>query len=230
MTLSIMCVTRGEKHAWKFLEDLRMLSRELDAELVLGVDRPVVTIDNFGADKVVPVKSEGYVESVLERVLSETTGDYVLRMDDDERCSPAMRKWLLEKQYLSAPHWKFCTANLWGNETSVIVNPPLWPDHHTRLSVRSMAGGRHSPHCGSPFGGGELAPVIHEHHKFLVKSLEERREIAGRYDAYAEGYGTSDHMRPFSLPETCYDHLVLAPLGDGTVRGWNAHEFWRENL
>lgn len=228
--LSIVCVSRLEHFAGPFLEEMSWAAGALDAEFVLALDRvPSGALTDLHLNwqalpKVVSVESHGYVESVLDHVLEHATGEYILRLDDDEKCSQAMFEWLENREYRAAAHWKFPTANLWGDENSVLTMPPLWPDPHTRLSRKQFAGGRHHPHAGSPYGGGEYAPVIHEHHKFLVKTRAEREIIAARYDAIGEGYGTGDGLRPFSLPETCYEEFTLAPLGDGHLREWAPEE------
>jgi hypothetical protein len=148
------------------------------------------------------VASKGYLESVLDEALAETSGEYVLRLDDDEKCNHRMIQWLLTYGYVRHPHWKFSRAHLWTRDT-VLVSPQLWPDHQTRLSVRAMAGGRHGIHAGSPYGGGELAPVLIEHHKFLVRNRQEREAQADRYDAIAPGAGRLGNMAMFQVPEQC---------------------------
>jgi hypothetical protein len=85
------------------------------------------------------------------------------------------------------------------DEVRVITTPPLWPDHQTRLSTREKSFGRNHIHCGSPFGGGELAPYPILHHKFVIKSLEERQEIVRRYDEIQPGAGGG--FWQFSVPE-----------------------------
>jgi hypothetical protein len=209
MTLSILCVTKRERHAIPFLTEFEELSEMLGAQYVQIVD---------GED----VQSRGYIESVLELALKRCQGMYVLRVDDDERCSYSMLEWLRDEEYVAAPHWKFPRAHLWNGRETFIANPPLWPDHQTRLSLRHMSGGRHTVHAGSPFGGGSLAPVFLEHHKFLVKTAEERRRIAQTYDAFQQGYGTGT-MLPFNVPEAVWepDQMDLRPLASAE---WFARE------
>jgi len=160
--LSILCVTKGESHATAFLTEMCALAEACGGQVVLAGDgasgfemarqAAYAYASNRNGNgrlcaEVIGVQSTGFLESVLERALEPCTGEYVLRLDDDERCSEAMTLWLLDEHYREADHWKFCTANLWGDAQSVITDPPLWPDHHTRLSVRSKAGGRHTPHA-----------------------------------------------------------------------------------
>lgn len=222
MTLSILCVTKGEPHAWPFLHTISELGASLGAQTVIALDGPAD--DRMPAvDLTLFVHSAGYVESVLDDCLAHCRGDYILRLDDDERCSPAMVRWLKAGAYTEAKSWAFATAGLWGDAESVLVMPELWPQYHTRLSRRIIAGGQRRIHQPNPHGRGEIAPAVLEHHKFLVKSLETRRAIAARYEGIRRGAGKPCH----SVPELAYDELLVAPLGDGTLRAWTDDEIRR---
>lgn len=211
MYLSIVCVTKLEPFALPFLRHMEEVCELVQAQFVVAIDGVPQDVRPEDYEKIIYVQSKGYVESVLDEAIAACDGDYVLRLDDDEKCSPAMVEWLREREYLAHDHWKFCTANLWRDSQSVPLNPPLWPDHHTRLSTKAKSGGRPYPHSGSPFGGGVLAPVIHEHHKFLVKSYETRRALARHY----EHIGALIHA--FTIPESCFELLTLAQIGRAHV-------------
>lgn len=203
MTLDVLCVSRVESCCIRYLLDMRAMAARIGARFVLVAD------GNLAFDRAylyqlvgnARVKSQGYIESVLENALKSCDADYVLRLDDDERASPAMERWLASGAWQEHDHWKFPRAHYWGDR--VLLTPHLFPDHQTRLSTREKSGGRTSVHCGSPFGGGEEAPVAIEHYKFVAKSNEQRLHIAQVYDAFHPGYGTGD-MKPFSLPEEAY--------------------------
>lgn len=203
--LSIICVTKGEDCILPLLNNLTGL-RLHGTELVIACDgdeaydRLYATPNVFfNADYVRVVESKGYIESVLDEAVDLTSREYVFRLDDDESMPDELIRWLSEGEYRSHPHWKFNRAHLWRDERTIITNPPLWADHQTRLSTRALSYGRTSIHCGSPFGGGELAPYPIVHHKFLVKSLEERREIVKRYNSIHPSAGES--FKVFSVPE-----------------------------
>lgn len=217
--VSLLCITKAEPFALPFLHQMSILADLLKTEFILAVDAPIESylqkVRTIVATQYVAVQSAGYLESVHDMVLTHCTGRYVLRLDDDEAVSPAMERWLVAREYLSAPHWKFPRAHLFGSRDRVLMHPQLWPDHQTRLSLKSMAGGRNHIHAGSPFGGGAEAPVVIEHWKYLVKTIEERREIAARYDSIQMGAGTGG-MLAFNVPEDCGPQ-VTAPLGDGTA-------------
>lgn len=213
--LSILCVTRAEKGALPLLRLLPPIARMLGAELVLVADGQKA-FDTLAQNEVghgrygrlFEVETKGYIESVLDTCLYLTPGRYVLRIDDDETLSPPLVEWLADRKYQESDHWKFSRAHLWlrematdtgDDEVRVIASPPLWPDHQTRLSTRDKSFGRTHIHCGSPHGGGELAPFPLIHHKFVIKSRQEREEIVKRYESVQPGAGSG--FRYFSVPE-----------------------------
>lgn len=208
--LSILCVTKGEPNVWHLLERMAGNALDLGAQFVLVADGPIA----LSGIKALNIKwnpdfdylicqspeSKGYIESILDYCIdSFPTREYIFRLDDDESMPDELIQWLSCGEYRSHPHWKFNRAHLWRDEKTVITNPPLFPDHQTRLSTRALSYGRTSIHCGSPFGGGELAPYPIIHHKFLVKSLLERQDIVRKYDQAQSGMG--HNFRVFSVPE-----------------------------
>lgn len=182
MSLSILVVTAGEPYARPFLDELERLAVSLDAELVEH-----------------HAPGAGAIEYVLADALERCTRDYVLRIDDDERCSDDMTAWLAAGVYRAAEVWSFPRAHLYPDAESFVTSPPLWPDLQTRLTVRAKAGGRRRLHEGSPYGAGTVARVVLEHHKFLVRSLDERQALLERYEALQPGAGRGWAI--FSVPE-----------------------------
>lgn len=140
------------------------------------------------------------MERVQDDAVAWCPDGYILLMADDERITESMVEWLASGQFREADNWCFPRAHLWGAERKVIMDAPLWPDLQTRLAVKAKSGGRSRVHEGSPFGSGRVAPVAFEHHKFLVRSVEERQRLL---DEYAEMWpaAANDHYRAFSLPE-----------------------------
>lgn len=220
--LSFLCVTRGEKCVLDLLSKMYIDARSIGAEFCVFADGQEVlnNLDDWLCyDYLAVVESRGYIESVLDECLvilqeSGLGGRYIFRLDDDESLSNPLLNWLSEGKYRSHPHWKFNRAHLWQDDKTVIVNPPLYPDHQTRLSTREMSLGRTSIHCGSPFGGGELCPYPILHHKFLVKSIEERQKIVDRYESVQHGAGEA--FKIFSVPELVLqnDQFQLRSLED----------------
>lgn len=196
MRLTILCVTAGAAYARPFLMDLVRVGAEVAAEVVLHTDR----------------SGQGYLEAELPTALADCTGDYVLRIDDDERCSASLVEWLKTKEYESAAQWWFPRAHLWGNDRTVLTNFPLWPDQQTRLTTRDLVV-REAIHAGSAGGRGAQGDGVIEHHKFLVRSHAERLALANHYEGIRRGAG-SGKFKPFQTPEDCYpqDCRVTVPL------------------
>ncbi|UYN89894.1 MAG: glycosyltransferase family 2 protein [Anaerolineales bacterium] len=220
MTLSLLCVTKGEPHAAEFLADTSVQAAALGAEFVVahdgdflaGADAEIAArlsaIPKLGANSMhYLVKSNGSIESVLDEAASVCSGDYILRIDDDELISAEMMLWLYSGEYTQSDVWSFPRKHLWRD--GYLTNPPLYPDIQTRLTVKEKAGGRKQVHDGSPFGAGRVANVHILHHKFLVKSYVERKALAARYDSLREGAGTG-HWLPFNLPEDAFETLEVA--------------------
>lgn len=219
--LSILCVTKAEPHSFPFVLAMRELAADLGAEFVPVADGAMAAgrLVDHAMRGPRYVESKGYIESVLDEALEFCTRDYVLRLDDDERCSKSMVRWLTSRGYETSNHWKLPRIHLWGDEHHALVTPHLYPDHQTRLSVKKLAGSRPGIHSGSPHGGGLEAPGVIEHAKFLVKSLDERREIVERYESIQEGAGSQ--FRPFSCPEDFYSAAEIT----ASVRTWDGETF-----
>lgn len=211
--LSILTVSQGKPFAFPFLDFFRESAAALKAELVVVADgaQAAGAMREHGIPVARTVSSKGYIESVLDAAVETCSREYILRLDDDETFSWPMFRWLESAEFVTHDHWKFPRAHLWGNPETFIMHPQLWPDHQTRLSVRAKSGGRTTVHAGSPHGGGEVAPVVIKHHKFLIKTREEREAIAAGYDRVHPGYGTGG-MLAFSLPEDAITAMDLRPL------------------
>lgn len=208
MSLTILCVTKGEDYAKPFLDHFIQVAKDIDAQVLIALDgSPTGSSYAKGRIQWIGVNSKGYIESVLDDALKFVKTDFVFRIDDDEQFSPALVTWLKSGVYRCAEHWKFPRVHFWEDTEHFIQAPPLWPDHQTRLSTLEKSGGRQWIHAGSPFGGGELCPYPIEHYKFLVKTYEERKAIAERYDTTLPGSG-SGLMTAFSLPEVFFSGRV----------------------
>jgi hypothetical protein len=208
-------VTKGEAHAGYFLSRASSISSYIGAEFVVGADKckvhPLLCLN------VIDVESDGYLESVLDKVLEHASGKYILRLDDDEVPSDSMIAWLKAEHYKSSDVWAFPRANLL--EGKAITTAPLWPDLQTRLTIKSKAGGRTQIHQGSPYGTGTVAPVAILHHKFEVRTFDERLKIASNYENVKPGCGFGIYQ-PYNLPERCFDSVTVQDIGAGYVPNW----------
>lgn len=221
MTLSILCITKAEPHSGDFLLQMHQLARGLGAELIVGFDtsgevKTPAIVANLEGARFFRIESDGYIESVLDPMIGVCSGDYILRLDDDERVSDAMADWLQRGEYLQADHWAFPRAWLWegvDGRIGYVTNPPLWPDVQTRLSIAAKAGRRTQIHQASPYGTGQVAPVYLEHHLLLVRNQEERIAKAAHYDQLQPGAG-SGYFLAYYVPEICFERLDVGSLAE----------------
>lgn len=186
--LTILCVTEYGPHSEPFLCAMDALADRLECDFVQH--------DGRGA---------GCIENILDDAVAGCVSGYILRLDDDEKPSPGMERWLASGAYRESDHWAFPRAHLYPSACSYITSGELWPDLQTRLSVKERSGGRYQVHAGSPHGTGRRAPCVLEHHKFLCRGVAERTDLVGRY----ERMGAGAHHRVFSLPEEA--DVTVAP-------------------
>ena len=199
MNLSILTVTRGEPHSPRFLRHFRAVADMLSAEFVVAYDR--VSQPACDADHYIAVESSGVIEDVLVQAHAACSGEYVLRMDDDESLCPtailALYGWCgLDSDSKS---YAIRRANLWGDQWHAVSSGSLFPDLQARLMPRDRET-RTTVHEGMPFD--IVFPGMILHHKFLIKSYAERAKIAERYEQKRAGCG-SGHYLQFSVPEDC---------------------------
>lgn len=201
--LSVLCITRASDAVLPLLRELAQMAAYVGAECLLAADgAPAahVLLQSVRPLHVIQVTSLGYVESVLDEAIAATNGDYVLRVDDDERLDPELVGWIKDGGYRDAYHWQFRRAHLYPDPQHYLRSAPFWPDYQTRLSRRELAGGRSTIHAKSPFGLGEIGPGVIEHHKFLLYSYADRVRQAKHYEGLAKG-SASGKFTGMTLPE-----------------------------
>lgn len=205
--LTILCVSQFGEHAESFVRHFAETADAVDARLVVGADAaPPAWLDEIACE-CIGLRSEGFIESVLDEAIAACDDGYVLRMDDDEKISRPMVRWLADGGYRDADHWAFPRLHLWPDERHYVTNAPLWPDLQTRLSVKAKAGGRTRIHQGSPHGTGRIADCPIEHWKFIVRDREERERLVAHYEGLQSGAG--ERFSPFSLPELFSDRISV---------------------
>ncbi len=209
--LSVLCVTRGEPHTPRFLSHLSLLANLLRAELVIGCDRCDVNVPK--AKKVrLDASSCPVVETVLEEAVSHCSGEYVLRLDDDETVSLAMAGYLLAGDWKNYEAIGFPRAHLWINESLMLTDEHWWPDIQMRLSLKRHAV-RRVVHEGPP----KLDVVVGAallHHLWLVRTRDERLETCRRY------HDAANQQMPENPTVWPTDHgheLKVAKVNDGQV-------------
>ena len=178
MKLSLLCVTRGENHARRFLTHFAHVADLLRAEYVIGCDRCNIECSTA---KIVRLDASSCptVETVLEEAVGACSGDWILRMDDDETLSLAMLGYMLAEDWSKLECIAFPRAHLYVDEHHAIADPQWWPDWTMRLSPREYAV-RHKLHEPAKKVT-HLARAMMLHHNLLVRGREGRREVAERY-------------------------------------------------
>ena len=227
-SLSIVCITQGKEWSRPFIERLRAQATDLGAEFVIGFDLSGGETNGWlqpMADLLVPVTSAGYIESVLNTVIRHANGSWVLRVDDDESLPPAMIEWLRRRSYFGSKLWRMPTAALWGDERHFITTPPFWQDTHVRLaSWYDAAGWPDKPHGKLRLEHtAKLCPAAIFHHKYLIKSYEERRQLAADYEQKEAGAGEGRRL-VFNVPEDVLSSMTLHEVGDGLLTKVRANE------
>lgn len=189
MELSIVCVTQAADYAQPFLTEMFHLAGHLGAEVVLGLhgERAHRQFQGSDSEHLRTVSVEGrYLEEMLNPVLAHCTGDYILRLDDDERVPDLMRAWLRAGEYKAHDSWFFPRVHFWPDLQHAICTQPNFPDFQGRLTTREKSTRPTVLHAGQPYPA-YRAPVYFEHHAFLAKSKEERRAITAHYESILTG-------------------------------------------
>lgn len=213
--LTILCVTNGQgDHVREFVQTMQDQADHLGACFMIGADGEEAYRLSYFADRVAPINSMGYLESVLDEVTKLVDTPYVLRLDDDERMSQSLLWWLKSGEYTRYDIVTFPRANLWGDREHFLKEEPWWMDAQTRLGKVEKMLGRDRIHKGNPAGSGITVPYAIEHHKFLVRDYAERLKIAEQYEKVQPGAGKGEYL-PYNLPEDTGRKLLLANLGSG---------------
>jgi hypothetical protein len=218
MSLSILCVTNNQRpNVEDYVAHMRRLAHSLQAEFVLGLDRddkhkPFIRC--YGM-KVIDLTANTLQEDVLDQAISACAGDWVLRLDDDEMVSMALEAWLLTGTYQTGNLYAFPRVYLYPDKDHFIANPGIWPDLQTRLGRKELMLGCNTVHAGNPNGTGRIVPYALEHHNLLVKSLDDRRKIAARYEAIRPGAGSLPEYAQYNLPEDFYPEFIVKEYSNG---------------
>lgn len=213
MRLSVLCVSKCEPHTRRFFTHFRAIADIFGAEFVLAHDR--CDRPDCDADKYLSVTAKATIEDVLIEAHRACSGDYVLRLDDDETLSPAAIL-KVDSAMRADPEGRIFAlprANLIENDRTAIISGSLFPDFQVRLMPRE-AEIRTLLHEGLPANAMIKGMILH--HKFLIKTIEERRALAASYEAHRDGCG-SGHYLQFSVPEDVFDEIEVQSFTTGDV-------------
>lgn len=210
MNLSIVCVTNNQYNAKPFILRLHSLCTRLGAELVLGLDREKAQKADWRslANVTVDLSCDKLQEDELDKAIEAATRDWVLRIDDDETVSPALESWLFTLGHEKSGYqlYAFPRIHLYPDAWHYVSNPEMLPDLQTRLGKKPLMFGVNRVHAGNPNGTGAVVPYALEHHKLICRTLEQRKEIAARYETLMPGAGTRMDYARSNWPE---QHIVL---------------------
>lgn len=210
MRLSILCATQGARHAWPFIHEMLECAARCHGELLIVADGHDAWNRVTDSDLPPAILARGGLHHTMGHVAAACAGEYILFLDDDERCPTGLVKWLESESYSAAPLWKFPRAWLWGDTTHFITTPPHWPDFQRRLGRRDAVVVPTEIHKGWIEADTKaMAPFAIEHHKLLLHSRESREALVGKYEAVRPGAGERD----FYVPEA-----GITPLA---VSGWS---------
>ena len=220
MTISILCVTDGKPHAFQFLNEMSLLAKRLECEFLLALDgnNDNITAQYAFIDAIKYLCSKhpiGLQEQIMDEAVRACSGDYILRLDDDEKVSPALESWLLTRQYESGNLFSFPRVYMYPDTKHILCNEGMFPDLQTRLGKKELMYGVNHIHAGNPNGTGVIINKAIEHHKLIIKTLDERREIKERYDAIRPGAGSDPHFAQFNTPEEVFEQLEVREYTDG---------------
>src|SRR5215212_7898500 len=139
-----LCI--ATKDSAEYIEKLLQVGRSLADEVVVAVDASsedsTERICREYADKVFRVESPGYVERVLAWLNEQCTGDWILRLDDDELPSEglvrALSGLLANREYTH--YWLPRRWVIGRDQPRWIMQHPWWPDWQLRLfrNIRSL--------------------------------------------------------------------------------------------
>lgn len=205
-TLTVLTVSTLPAYGWRFIRDARDLAQDLGAEYVLAVDlggmpaERAESMRGLGESRgpntrtvFVDSQGKGYLEACLNQALDQCDSEYVLRLDDDERATPILAKWLREWVRCCRPEkqYTFARAALYPDADHYVAQQPWWPDPQARLATRELS--RRS-YLHELWHGGEVyVPNPIEHHVYLVKT-------AAEHDAIRAIYATARPDAPYPMP------------------------------
>lgn len=230
MDLSIACVTQAADYAKPFLLGMLDMAESLKAEIVFGAHgyQAVEYFHNLEGRPFGMTTVQGeFLEQMLDPVLHMCHGHYILRLDDDERCTPEMVEWLRSRAYHEHPSWFFPRYHLWPDDQHVITSGPCFPDFQGRLTIKEQAHRPPTLHAGQPYPAWR-APVPFEHHAFLAKSYAERQTLTAKYETIKTGVYFPPERVNIVFPEDVRDQVKTEPYTSDLMARTMSVMWWRQ--
>ena len=202
MRLSFAMITRNSA-GW--VEPLLWQMQKLANELVVWIDeetrdRTAKLCLEYGARVKNCRVTQGTIEPLLTELYESCSGDWVLRLDDDELMEDMTRK-DLDAMMRNDPitHYWLPRRYLWGDSQHYLLGPPWYPDYQMRLARRELVSNPGRLHCHDECGGPGAYTAYHILHRaYLLHSAEERLAKLHRY---------LEHWPESNQP--CYTQLII---------------------
>lgn len=200
MHLSIHCATRGEPHAWPFLSAMADLAQRCAGVFIITADGEEAfdRVIRSGIRVELVNRSEGHLHQIVGDLVAAQRSEYMLCLDDDERCTEKLEHWLVGERYRTQPMWRFPRAWLWQDATHFLAKKPHWPDHQTRLGRTDSVYVPTRIHAGWLRGNHLVSTCPHaiEHHKLLIRTKEDRERAVEEYESIRLGAGKPEYYLP----------------------------------
>jgi hypothetical protein len=210
-----LCI--ATKDSAGYIEKLLRVGRGFADEVVVAVDATsgdhTESICHEWADKVFRMESPGYVERVLAWLNEQCTGDWILRLDDDELPSEALMELLpslMEDREMT--HYRLRRRTIIGeNRAQWLAQRPWWPDWKLRLfrnipSIVRVPGRLHSGYDVQGASRFLYRGSIY-HYDFVYHDEQHRRTKVRQYQRISPEKSGSHH---YTLPEA----LITLPIPD----------------
>jgi hypothetical protein len=131
------------------------------------------------------VDGKGYIEAHLREMVEACRGDWILRLDSDERLTPAWHegRW---RTHLTGEHTHFWVPRRWFHKPDSYLAIAPWSSDPQMRFFRNVPGEMtfpdeiHEP-MAMAGSGGYLPELTIEHHVLWLKTRAEREEKVARY-------------------------------------------------
>jgi hypothetical protein len=231
LSLSLAIVTKDSE---RYIERLLWAGRGFADEIVVAVDRTSTDRTEeicaryadrlFRIEPTRPSEARGiaFVEQALAWLNDQCTGDWILRLDDDELLSAGLIEALprLMRDRQITHYWLRRRWIVGRNQAQWLADPPWWPDWQLRLfrnipSIVRVPGQLHSSYVVQ----GE-ARYVYEgaiyHYDLVYHPLAQRQQKIERYDRLSPGnrvaflYLVTDDL----APDDAADSILSIPTED----------------
>lgn len=199
MSLSVLCATRAEAVVRPFLAEMGPLAKACGGRfgVVLDGSESYERWKDLGLSAHTIIAQDG-VHLAMQDTVNECPTEYVLILDDDERCPQALSEWLQQRQYETADCWYISRAWLYPDRQHYITSPKHYPNFTARIGRTSGVVVPTQIHAGwiAKFPETAFCPHSLEHHKLLIRTLEERQATVQRYESIKKDAGMPGHYLP----------------------------------